>query len=147
MQQLLGDHPGVTDGSFLKELFLQSLPSNVRMVLTSTPEGTSLEKLVNLADKIMEVATPSVATITTPTALATEVEQLRGEVSQLSKLVQKLVRSRSSSRPSRRSPIPTTPSDPVESLCWYHQHYGDQAKKCKPPVPWRQTRRPATDSD
>ena len=36
MQQLLGDKAGATDGSFLKELYLQRLPSNVRMVLAST---------------------------------------------------------------------------------------------------------------
>ena len=41
MQQLLGDRPGLTDGSFLQELFLQRLPPNVRMVLASTPEETS----------------------------------------------------------------------------------------------------------
>lgn len=70
MQQLLGDRPGVTDGSFLKELFLQRLPHNVRMVLASTPDTTSLDKLAELADKILEVAAPpppSVAAATTPT--------------------------------------------------------------------------------
>ena len=35
MQQLLGDHGTTTDNSFLRELFLQRLPSNVRMVLAS----------------------------------------------------------------------------------------------------------------
>lgn len=74
MQQLLGDHPGIMDGSFLKELFLQCLPPNVRMVLASAPDGTSLEKLADLADKIMEVAIPPVATVTTPPATTTEVE-------------------------------------------------------------------------
>lgn len=112
MQQLLGDRPGITEGSFLKELFLQRLPPNVRMVLASTPEGTTLDKLADLADKIMEVAAPSVATITTPPALTSEMEHLHDQVAQLSQLVQKLVRSRSSSRPSRRSstPAPTNSS-------------------------------------
>ena len=36
MQQLLGEHVTVADNSFLRELFLQRLPSNVRMVLAST---------------------------------------------------------------------------------------------------------------
>ena len=36
MQQLLGDHLGPTvDNAFLRELFLQRLPANVRMVLAS----------------------------------------------------------------------------------------------------------------
>ncbi len=36
MQQLLGDRASVADSTFLRELFLQRLPSNVRMVLAST---------------------------------------------------------------------------------------------------------------
>ena len=35
LQQLAGDTPGA-DGAFLRELFLQRLPNNVRMVLAST---------------------------------------------------------------------------------------------------------------
>ncbi len=55
MQQLVGNRPSVFDSSFLHELFLQRLPQNVRMVLVSTPEDTTLDKLAELADKIMEV--------------------------------------------------------------------------------------------
>ncbi len=58
MQQLLGDRPGV-DPTFLKELFLQRLPQSVRMVLASTPEGTTLSALAEMADKIIEVAAPT----------------------------------------------------------------------------------------
>ena len=36
MQQLLGDKMNSTDASFLRELFLQRLPSNVRMCLAAT---------------------------------------------------------------------------------------------------------------
>ena len=68
MQLLLGDQVGLTDGdsSFLHELFLQRLPSNVRMVLASTDKTLTLDKLAELADKVMEVATPTVAAIATP---------------------------------------------------------------------------------
>ena len=48
MQQLAGDHPSVADGSFLKELFLQRLPHSVRMVLASTPDTSSLDKLAEM---------------------------------------------------------------------------------------------------
>ena len=88
MQQLLGDRPGITDGAFLRELFLQRLPSNVRMVLASTPDA-SLEKVAELADKIMEVATPSVSAVAMH-ALMTEVEQLHTEVTWLQRLVASL---------------------------------------------------------
>ena len=78
MQQLLGDKLGAgTDAnSFLRELFLQRLPPNVRMVLASANPTTSLENLANMADKIMEVSAPTVATLSTPCVDDSEVKQL-----------------------------------------------------------------------
>ena len=58
MQQLLGGRPSI-DPSFLKELFLKRLPQNVRMVLASTPEDITLSTLAEMADKVIEVASPS----------------------------------------------------------------------------------------
>ena len=65
MNQLLGDRPGL-DSSCLRQLFLHRLPHNVCLVLASIPDGTSLEALADMADKIMEVAPPSITAITTP---------------------------------------------------------------------------------
>ena len=66
MQQLLsGTTPGLPDGAFVRELFLQRLPSNVRMVLASARPDTSIDELAQMADKIVEVATPSVSAVTT----------------------------------------------------------------------------------
>ncbi len=137
MQQLLGDKGGIADGndSFLRELFLQRLPANVRMVLASADTSLSLAEL---ADKVMEVVTTTVAATSLPPP-STEVAQLRQEVTRLAELVQSLTthpphpRSRNSSR-NRRSPSPARPrqaSDP--SLCWYHQKFGDAALKCREP--------------
>ena len=57
MQQLLGDAGPKPDNKFLRQLLLQCLPSQVRMVLASAGE-MSLEALAQLSDKIAEVATP-----------------------------------------------------------------------------------------
>ncbi len=146
MRQLLGDRPGLTDDSFLRELFLQRLPPNVRMVLASTPDGTGLEQQADLADKVMEVVAPptAIASVSTPPPLATEVDQLREQVSRLSKLVHNLSRTRSSSRssnrPSRRPSTPPADSaetsdspDDQETLCWYHRKFSSQAKRCRSP--------------
>ena len=57
MHQLLGDKATGLDPSFMCELFLQCLPTNIRLVLTSTAEAISLQELATLADKVMEVAT------------------------------------------------------------------------------------------
>ena len=78
MQQLLGDHLGVGAdcNAFLKELFLQRLPANVQMVLDP---ATDRAKLAEMADKIVEVATPTIAELDS----SPEVRQLRQQVARL----------------------------------------------------------------
>ena len=128
MQQLLGSRASMIDSTFLRELFLQHLPSNVRMVLASTADTVSIENLAELADKIVEVATPTVSTIQT-SQLTSEVEQLRSEVTRL----QTLVKSLSVKRKPSQSPTPTRHSPGTDTLCWYHQKFGPAAHKCRPP--------------
>ena len=90
------------------------------MVLASTAATVSLDDLAELADKIVEVAAPTVNAVHTP-QLTSEVEQLRSEVARL----QDLVKSLSTRRKPRRSPTPTRLSSDTntQSLCWYHQKY------------------------
>ena len=118
MQQLLGDNAGTTDGSIIRELFLQRLPANVRMVLATTKDTPNLEDLTQLADKIVEVASPSVSSVCTP-QLTTEVDQLRTEVASLKKPVKSLSSKRRTSR--GRSPSPARSHSPTDTpTCWYH---------------------------
>ena len=107
MQQLQGDKAASVDPSLLKELFLQRLPLNVRMVLASTKEPEKLEDLASLADRVVEVATPTVSSIQT-SQLSSEVEQLRAEIGSLKSLVQSLSSKhvRSPTRPRTPSPAP-----------------------------------------
>ena len=145
MQQLLGDKLGTADfTSFFRELFLQRLPAKVRMVLASTDSSMDLNKPAELADKVMEVAAPTVANISsTPSdspitaglSASSEVKQLREEVARLTELVESLAtRSRRRSQASpRRAVTPVPPNPPQEWLCWYHRKYGDDAQKCKQP--------------
>ena len=141
MQQLLGDKLGTSAdaNSFLRELFLQRLPPNVRMVLASTDASMDLSKLADMADKVMEVATPTVSAITDTRIDPSEIKQLREEVARLADLVTPLTtrsRLRSTSRPRRpHSPAPQNPP-PADSLCWYHVKYGEAARKCKDPCSW-----------
>ena len=66
MQQLLGDK--AIDNALLRELFLQRLPTNIRMVLASAhDETTDIEKLAQPTDKVVEVAMPT-ATISSVSA-------------------------------------------------------------------------------
>ena len=78
MQQLVGDKLGTADNdSFLHELFLQRLLPNVRMILASSDSSLSLDKLAELADKVAEVALPTVATVIETPPQPDEVKQLR----------------------------------------------------------------------
>ena len=145
MQQLLGDHlgAGAEMNAFLKELFLQRLPANVRMVLASTDPATDLAKLADMADKIVEVASPTIAAIPDSDKLS-ELHQLRSEVTRLTEVVASLTRqqqqrSRSRSRSRRpRSPARLNSQQPQQesSLCWYHATFGEAAKKCTQTCNW-----------
>ena len=155
MQQLLGDHVAEANQTFLRKLFLRRLPPNVRMVLACSDATTSINTLADMADKVMEVATPSVAAINQPQAPLTsdpEVKRLKEEVSQLAELVATLTqqrrprRSRSIQRqpplqPGSRtsSPARFTPQEPDKDstrVCWYHRKFGEAANKCQEPCNW-----------
>lgn len=134
MQQLLGDRAGI-DGTFMRELFLQKLPTNIRMVLASSSATTSLEELAELADKIAEVAAPGVAAIQ-QTPITEELAHLKTEMAKLQIAITSLSRRRSHtpSRHRSNSPTPNTHSSPSEEgLCWYHRKFGSEARKCTPP--------------
>ena len=142
MQQLLGDHTAEANTTFLRELFLQRLPSNVRMVLASTADSMDLATLADMADKVIEVATPSISSLTQPASPDPQLQQLRAEVTRLAELVASLItrprqrsRSRSRDRP-RSSPAPTDSPQPSDALCWYHNKFGESAKKCQQPCSW-----------
>lgn len=131
LQQLLGDGPHKFDTSVFRELFLQRLPANVCMVLASSGDSISLDQLAQLADRIMDVAIPTVASVASPKS-SPELEQLRAEVSQLQAAVQAYRTDQRSTASGRRSPSRSW-SPRRNSLCWYHRRFGDKARKCNPP--------------
>ena len=95
--------------------------------------------LADMADKVMEVATPTFAAISDTRTNTSEVKQLHEEVARLADLVASRTTQsccRSSSRPRRaHSPAPLNPP-PEDSLCWYHAKFSEAAQKCKDPCSW-----------
>ncbi len=95
-----------------------------------------------MADKVMEVAAPTIASMTDPTferLEACEMRKLGEDVARLSDLVASMRtlpqgRSRSKSRRAN-SPAPSTTAVP-ESFCWYHAKYGNKAEKYHEPCSW-----------
>lgn len=145
LQQLAGDTVR-NDGAFLRQLFLQRLPPNVRMVLASAGDNTQITELANTADRIMEAGTSNIPTVFTPNISAVspsplDMTKLQAEITCLKDEI-KLLRRSSSDRSSRdrssrdRSPRRRSPSpvaDAASVMCWYHQQFGSSAVKCRPP--------------
>ena len=134
MRQLLGDKtPTAVDDVLFRELFLQRLPTTVRMVLASSPPATSMDELASLADRVMEtqlVANPTVSTVNSTTSA--ELVQLQEEVQHLKQSLN-AKRNPPLSR-SSRGRLTSPPSSQRQSdICWYHQKFGDAARKCRAP--------------
>ena len=128
---------------FLRELFMQRLPPNVRMVLASADATIDLYKLADMADKVMEVITPTVPAICDTSTDVLGVKQLREEVAHLTDFISSLssqTHHHSSSRSSSRSQQCHSPAPPrlpsSDSLCWYHDRFREAACKCKDPCTW-----------
>ncbi|XP_042142665.1 uncharacterized protein LOC121833438 [Ixodes scapularis] len=170
MTKLLGERSNNLDDVFLRELFLQRLPSNVQMVL-ATATTLDLTGLAALADAVMEVTTPSVANVTVapqqPTALdsgsAANSQPPQANIEQLCQRLEEIVvaatrgrtphpreshRRRSTSRrargesTSRRTRGENTRSPSPAGVCYYHRRFGANARHCLRPCSW-QGNRPA----
>ena len=142
MEQLLGEQATEHTSTFLKELFLQRLPANIRMILASTPGDNTVQDLAALADKIAEVTVfprqPPINNVSnSDSQLANELAKLREEVASLKKLVRSTSRSPSARGHRSHSPRSTrdhdSPAPRQADLCWYHQRFGDQARQCREP--------------
>lgn len=156
MRQLLGEKVNTLDASILRELFLQRLPNQVRMIL-ATSETDSIEALAQMADQIMDVSTPNVCQIAQPNTprqvsqredsltqvvesnktVASTVKQLSEEIAEL-----RLSTHRSPSRQFSASPPQRSRSRFANrsGACWYHFTFGTSARKCEPPCMFRENK-------
>ena len=150
MRQLLGGHK-LEDG-ILKQLFLQRLPANVQLILSTASTALTNEQLAELADRVMAVPIPTVQAAqaqalppdTTIADLKQEILRLTEQVSSLHRRLRSRSRSRGRSAQSQSAKssgqggagTPTSPKadDAAESeLCWYHDRWGANAHKCRAP--------------
>ena len=135
MQHLLSDK----NNPMFRELFLQCLPSNVRMILASTTTTDGLQELADRADRIMEAAVlaKAVDNVEEPispqeSSLPSEVNLLHTDVADLKQLLKTLAGTPQKTGSRSHGHTPTVP-DSQSSLCWYHYRFGDAAQKCKSP--------------
>ncbi|XP_072172526.1 uncharacterized protein [Diadema setosum] len=152
MKQLLGDR--ALEDSILRQLFVQRMPTNVQQILASSSDSLTVTQLAELADRILAVTAPSFVNAmtappqTTPTSnqhLQDQIHRLTMQVEtltmQLRNRERSLSRGRSAIRRNRqhtsRSSSPAvpaqTPASDDNGECWYHQTYGEHARRCQPP--------------
>ena len=108
------------------------------MVLASASTATAISELAKLADRIMEVAAPSLPTAANPSISTVspsiqsfDLEKLHAEITSLKEEIKSLRRPTRERSPRRRSPSPA--ADISSDMCWYHQKFGSSAQKCRPP--------------
>ena len=90
------------------------------MVLASTSDSVSLDELAQLADKIVEVASPqSVSTVRSST-LSDEVKKLKGQLTNLTQLVKSLPFQCKSRICSPSPALPDFNNANDTTVCWYH---------------------------
>ncbi|XP_064479161.1 uncharacterized protein LOC135392375 [Ornithodoros turicata] len=70
MENLLGSRAATSDRVLLRELFLKRLPSQVQMVL-ATASDLDIAALAKLADKVLEVSSPTISASTAAVAALT----------------------------------------------------------------------------
>lgn len=92
MEQFLGEQK--LEKGILKQLFLQRLPVNVRLILASTSETLSLSDLADLADRIIEAHPEPLGTMSaiaqTPVVQAKPTSTLESQMTDLTRLVREL---------------------------------------------------------
>lgn len=120
--------------SLLRTLWLQRLPNQVHAILQTQAE-LSLDKLAELADRIVEVSP-----IQTPVAIHAVAPSAASELAVLTKRIDDVTREVAAlrSRSHSRMRQPRTRSRRREStdrqdICWYHRRFRSKAKKCTTP--------------
>lgn len=133
----------LSDQNILRQLWMRRLPQNIQVILASQPE-LSLDKLADLADKILELTGRPTAVYATTSAPAPDV--LQTLVLKVEELTQRLnslntntngnrnrSRSRNSNGQSSRGASPAA----GRRLCWYHRRFGKRGAKCIAPCDWK----------
>lgn len=142
LSSLAGDK--VTRG-FLKSLWLQRLPAQVRAILQTS--DVDLNDLAKLADSIMEVgdyqhlsAVSSSGQLPSSSGASDVDKRLARIEQQISSLCQNIntdgKKRRSRSASAKRQNISTRRNSSAnvgDQLCWFHHKYGANARKCREP--------------
>lgn len=157
IQQLLGEKAATTDKSFIKELFFQRLPTNVKTVLAAMDDSSSLELQAEVADRVMEVNSEIQVASTSqeknemdiffqhPCQCQKNNLALSKDINEIKEMLKSLNISSKTHQTGRttipkfqrsRSPTPSPPR-----YCYYHSRFGKKAQRCNSPCSWSENSR------
>lgn len=119
------------DQSAIRQLWTQRLHPTVRAVIAAHPPNHSLMDLARQADLVTEaIQVPIVNAISAQKQPETDkFEELSRQFEALATEVRHM---RSEKKPPRRS-SPQRDS----GLCWFHEKFGNQARRCRPPCTFK----------
>lgn len=132
---------GVPD-DFLRTMWVSRLSHGIQTVLASQPATSAIDDLADLADRVHELALPSLSVASTSQAgsaldaLTREVAELRVQVKKLTSERDSRSRSRTTGSSHRRSVSRSKRSQSnyrKYPLCWYHGKFGEKASRCVSP--------------
>ena len=103
-----------------RELFLQKLPITICTALATHKDAT-LNQLAEMADDMAEVQGPQPPVYQVQKENEPEITAIQSELLKISKMLQ------SRSTHEQRS------SHSQSGICWYHERFGSNAKKCREP--------------
>lgn len=136
---------GKVGDDLLKTLWLQKLPTTIQTILSTNAQP--LELLTPLADTMFEthegstVQTVSLSPTNQFNDLVNAVYKLDDKIEALKKHVR--ASSKSSKSASRsRSPSPKQAAIAKGKICFYHQRFGNKAKKCATPCKFHKSQTP-----
>ncbi|CAH8457707.1 unnamed protein product [Dicrocoelium dendriticum] len=107
---------------------MQRLPIHVQQILANAHQDTELKDLALMADKIMEIQTPTISNLSPRTSDDELVKAVRSLQQQLASIT--ITRRRSNSRSNQRR---TRSVSRLRGICWYHRRFRNKAKKCVKP--------------
>lgn len=140
LKQTAGQSDSITD-KLLTQLWIRKLPMQIQISLKTLP-NPDIKTLMSVADSIFEIflmnnqhQLQAITSSNTHELGSDRISLLERQIQLLTESVQKLTfnsqnsrfRYRSKSRSNSKSR--NTRLNPTE-LCWYHQKFGDNAKKC-----------------
>lgn len=138
---------GVKD-EFLRSLWSSRLPPHVQAIIVSQTGG-SLEDVAELADKICEVTPSPTHQLASTSAASSNFDALLKRIDDMiasriqTELKQQISqlninsRGRSQSRRDSRSRSKSRNRSKTPGVCWYHNNFGEKAKKCTSPCNYK----------